>query len=93
MDRAERDSMLADLVQIGDREYRSTLIVRTFHSMSSLGELRERIDLTPQQSFLHGTFTIELNGQRHRELLETPAHMEFRLKTEWRKQEADGPSL
>ena len=73
--RRERDMQLADLQQVGPTSYKSTLQLHTFHQMSDLGQLRERMGRQEYRHFLPGTWLFELKGKRYRQLEATSEHM------------------
>jgi hypothetical protein len=75
----ERDNLLlAGLLKtLGPREYEYIGQPKTFHSFADLGNL-QLIQPGSFRRFLPGSFVIEFQGKRTRELLETPEQMAFR---------------
>jgi hypothetical protein len=79
----ERDQALlsGQIVHIADLDYRYTGQVHTLHAMSELAQLQGRYGPEPiHLRFLPGTFTIERQGRRYHERLETPEGMGERLR-------------
>ena len=81
IDRETRDNLLLSLKakQTGPQKYRFIGETRTFHSFSELGALYLEANTQPLRRFLAGRFVFALKGNRHRELMETPEGMAFRM--------------
>jgi hypothetical protein len=80
--RPERDDLLFSGLakEIGPRKYRFTGQVRTLHSFPELEFLAETVIPSNLKRFLPGSFVIERDGKRTRELLETAGAMAYRLR-------------
>lgn len=84
IDRVERD----DLVLSGLARQTSPMVYeflgqpRTYHSFAEWAEIEIKaiVGRNPVKRFLPGSFVIEHNGRRRRELLETPEHAVCRLR-------------
>jgi len=78
--RQERDDLVlsGQAEQIAPLRYQYTGQAMTFNSFADLGKL-QLIKPSNLRRFLPGSFIIELNGKRRRELLETPENMTCRL--------------
>lgn len=80
--RSERDDLLFSGLakQTDPRKYVYTGQARTFHSFSELESLAETVIPSNLKRFLPGSFIVEREGKRSRELLETAGAMAYRLR-------------
>ena len=80
--RAERDDLLLSGLarEVSPRKYAFTGEARTLHSFSELGSLAQSFTTHSLRRFLPGSFIVEHEGGRRKELLETPGALAYRLK-------------
>lgn len=82
IDRSERDDLIfAGLAkQTEPRKYLFTGQRRTLHSFAELESFAENVIPSNLKRFLPGSFIVEREGKRTRELLETAGAMAYRLR-------------